>query len=82
MSEKVPTYDLIDRSDSLNESIIADFDKEGRLLSLEILNASQVIGCHFMERPLELKCVYSPQVDIFKLYFTSELNIGDNENIE
>ena len=44
----------VDKTKPLNESIILDFDKGGKLLGIEILSASKILPKHFFKQNLEI----------------------------
>jgi len=69
---------MIQDSEKITPNIVGDFDSEGRLVALEILNTTHLLACHFFEttetiqskRPLLLHTSYDKKSDICAVYFT------------
>lgn len=48
------TPGIIEESQNVTDSVVADFDNIGRLVALEIMNASNTLSCHFFDYPGEV----------------------------
>ncbi|EGG14818.1 hypothetical protein DFA_10691 [Cavenderia fasciculata] len=74
---------MIDVSDEILDGIVADFNEEQKITSLEIMNASFLLNCHFYDlqssiegrAPFSLSYHYNQPSDTLIMFFTGIVNV-------
>lgn len=81
---------LITESETFQPGLVVDYDKEGRIVAVEICRASKVLACDLVDTsyiisggkmPMQLCPYYKPESNVFEVFFLAPENSMLSEEI-